>query len=351
MSSNESSNGPVGEASASEKLTYKSSGVDVEKADALVDWMKSEKDPSHAAHADRLVSGIGGFAALFRGDFKNMSDPLLVSSTDGIGTKLLMGLESGLTKGLAQDLVGMCVNDLLCTGAEPLFFLDYFATSKLDEVQLKEFITTLKNACAESGAALIGGETAELPGLYNKGHFDAAGFSVGVVDKDKAWSANKVKDGDVFLGLASSGFHSNGYSLLRKIFGEDGGDHAKALMEPTKLYWTLIKKIKDQGLDAEVRSCAHITGGGMDNLSRVLPKDLGVKIKTWEFPQIFKDAMSKGDLDKSEMFKTFNCGIGFGMVVSPDSKDKIIKLIEETPGQSLVTTGLVHKSDSSWSVE
>lgn len=351
MSSNESSNDQVDEVISSQKLTYKSSGVDVEKADALVDWMKSEKDPSHAAHADRLVSGIGGFAALFRGSFKEMSDPLLVSSTDGIGTKLLMGLASGHTKGLAQDLVGMCVNDLLCTGAEPLFFLDYFATSKLDEEKLKEFITTLKNACAESGAALIGGETAELPGLYSKGHFDAAGFSVGVVDKDKAWSASKVQEGDVFLGLASSGFHSNGYSLLRKIFGENGGEFSKELMEPTKLYWPLIKKIKDRGLDTEVRSCAHITGGGMDNLSRVLPLGLGVQIKKWEMPKIFKTAQTKAELEMSEMYKTFNCGIGFGMIVSKETSEQIIQLIEETEGQSLVTSGVVNKSEKSWSVE
>jgi len=350
MSSNESSNGPIGGVSSSEKLTYKSSGVDVEKADALVDWMKSEKDPSHEAHADRLVSGIGGFAALFRGSFKEMADPLLVSSTDGIGTKLLMGLESGITKGLAQDLVGMCVNDLLCTGAEPLFFLDYFASSKLDETLLKEFITTLKEACAESGAALIGGETAELPGLYSKGHFDAAGFSVGVVDKDKAWSAHKVQEGDVYLGIASSGFHSNGYSLIRKIFGEDGGEHVAALMEPTRLYWPLIKKIKNEGFDDQVKSCAHITGGGMDNLSRVLPEGLGVQIDPWELPPIFKTAMDIGKIEMSEMYKTFNCGMGFGMVVSAESKNKIIKLIEECPGQELVTTGLIVKSNESWSV-
>lgn len=351
MSSNESSNSPLSEAKASSKLTYKSSGVDVEKADEMVDWMKSETDPSHAAHKDRLVSGIGGFAALFRGDFKNMKDPLLVSSTDGIGTKLLMGLESGFTKGLAQDLVGMCVNDLLCTGAEPLFFLDYFATSKLNEVQLKEFITTLKEACAESGAALIGGETAELPGLYSKGHFDAAGFSVGVVDKDKAWSAQKVKEGDVFLGLASSGFHSNGYSLLRKIFGENGGDFAEELMVPTKLYWPLVKKIKDLNMDDKVRSSAHITGGGMDNLSRVLPKGLGLKIKTWEFSNILKSAQEKAGLSKDEMFKTFNCGIGFGLIVDKNFEKEICALIEETKGQSLVTRGDVVVSDKSWCVE
>jgi len=350
MSSNESSNGPIGGESSSEKLTYKSSGVDVEKADALVDWMKSEGDPSHKVHADRLVSGIGGFAALFRGGFKEMSDPLLVSSTDGIGTKLLMGLASGHTKGLAQDLVGMCVNDLLCTGAEPLFFLDYFATSKLDELQLKEFITTLKEACAESGAALIGGETAELPGLYSKGHFDAAGFSVGVVDKDKAWSSQKVEAGDVYIGLSSSGFHSNGYSLLRKIFGEDGGAFAADLMMPTRLYWPVIQKIKQLGLDAKVRSSAHITGGGMDNLSRVLPKGLGVELAKWELPKIFKTAQSKADLPASEMLKTFNCGMGFGLVVSAAVEREVVSLIESTPNQSVVTTGKIVKSSTPWSL-
>ncbi len=349
MNSNESGAGndakrtkKAGEMSTT-KLTYKSSGVDVEKADKVVEWMKTSKSSEEAPHQERLVSGIGGFAALFKGGFSDMKEPLLVSSTDGIGTKLLMGLASGKTKGLAQDLVGMCVNDLLCTGAEPLFFLDYFATSSLDEAQLKEFFTTLKEACSKSGAALIGGETAELPGLYKKGHFDAAGFSVGVVDQDKAWTVDDVKEGDLVLGISSSGFHSNGYSLLRKIFGEDGGDFSSELMEPTKLYWPLVKALKNTGLSSAVRVCAHITGGGMDNISRVLPEGLMIELKDWDWKEIYKVAQEKSKQTKNEMHKTFNCGIGFLMVVDPLKMTELKTLISEVSEMEIVTTGEVHK--------
>ncbi len=328
-----------------QKLTYKSSGVDVEKADKVVEWMKEQNSSSTSSpHKDRLVSGIGGFAALFKGGFSEMESPLLVSSTDGIGTKLLMGLSSKKTKGLAQDLVGMCVNDLLCTGAEPLFFLDYFATSHLDPDQLKEFFQTLKKACDESGAALIGGETAELPGLYHKGHFDAAGFSVGVVDEKKAWSADKVKEGDVLMALSSSGFHSNGYSLLRKIFGEDGGEHSSALMTPTKLYWPFVKALKESGLYDGVRVSAHITGGGMDNLSRVLPNGLMAELDDWVWEPIYKTAQEKAQVSKIEMLKTFNCGVGFVLVVDHEKANQIESLIDEVSQMSLVTKGLVTKA-------
>lgn len=344
MSSNESGTG--NNANQPQKLTYKSSGVDVEKADKVVEWMKDSNPSKQSPHQDRLVSGIGGFAALFKGGFSDMKEPLLVSSTDGIGTKLLMGLASGQTKGLAQDLVGMCVNDLLCTGAEPLFFLDYFATSNLDEAQLKEFFTTLKMACTESGAALIGGETAELPGLYKKGHFDAAGFSVGVVDQADAWTVDKVNEGDLVMGIASSGFHSNGYSLLRKIFGEDGGDYAKELMEPTKLYWPLVKALKSKGLSDAVRVCAHITGGGMDNISRVLSKDLSIELKDWDWKNIYKIAQEKSKQTREEMHKTFNCGIGFLMVVDPEKADEATTLISEVAGMDIVTSGRVNKKDA-----
>ncbi|MGH1468278.1 MAG: phosphoribosylformylglycinamidine cyclo-ligase [Bdellovibrionales bacterium] len=336
-----------------EKLTYKSSGVDVEKADKVVEWMKTSNSSSTSPHKDRLVSGIGGFAALFKGGFADMKEPLLVSSTDGIGTKLLMGLASGKTKGLAQDLVGMCVNDLLCTGAEPLFFLDYFATSNLKEDQLKEFFATLKEACTESGAALIGGETAELPGLYSDGHFDAAGFSVGVVDQEKAWTVNKVKDGDLAVAVSSSGFHSNGYSLLRKIFGENGGDYAQELMEPTKLYWPLVKALKENGLFDSVRVAAHITGGGMDNISRVVPEGFGVELQKWEWKDRYKVAMEKANLTENEMYKTFNCGIGFLMIVDKDKIDEVSGVVKSVQGMELVTSGKVCavKSDQKWEIK
>jgi phosphoribosylformylglycinamidine cyclo-ligase len=239
----------------------------------------------------------------------------------------------------------MCVNDLLCTGAEPLFFLDYFATANLDPEQLKEFFTTLKEACAVSGAALIGGETAELPGLYHEGHFDAAGFSVGVVDQEKAWSVEKVKEGDAVLAISSSGFHSNGYSLLRKIFGEDGGNFVTELMEPTKLYWPLVKAFKESGLFDSVRVAAHITGGGMDNISRVVPDGLKVNLNDWEWKSIYKVAQVKSNLETDEMLKTFNCGIGFLLVVDSNKISELKSVISKVHSMDVVTEGVVGKSD------
>ncbi len=340
MKSGESSRNSVNKP---KKLTYKSSGVDVKKADKIVEWMKDTNLSTVSPHEKRLVSGIGGFAALFKGSFSHMKEPLLVSSTDGIGTKLLMGLASGKTKGLAQDLVGMCVNDLLCTGAEPLFFLDYFAASSLKEDQLKEFFITLKKACIQSGAALIGGETAELPGLYSPNHFDAAGFVVGVVDGEKVWEVRRVKEGDLVLGILSSGFHSNGYSLLRRVFGENGGDYIDELIKPTKLYWPLVKALKEKNLMEAIRVSAHITGGGMDNINRIMPEGLGVELKDWNWEELYRVTMSKANLTQEEMYKTFNCGIGFLIVIDPNYFQKVLKVIKSISGMGVVTSGHVCK--------
>lgn len=336
-----------GEAKQGSKITYKSSGVDVEKADSLVEWMKSSEGQG-SQHKERLVSGIGGFAALFDGSFPQMQKPLLVSSTDGIGTKLLMGLASKKTKMLAQDLVAMCVNDLLCTGAQPLFFLDYFATSNLEEEALKDFITCLKKSCYDSGVALIGGETAEVPGLYSKGHFDAAGFSVGVVDQEKAWSSQKVSEGDVVLALASSGFHSNGYSLLRKIFGEDGGDFADQLMEPTRLYWPFLKEIYSSHLYEKISVAAHITGGGMDNVARILPEGLGVELESWEWTDLIKESQKRSGLNQEEMLKTFNCGLGFILIVKKEFADEICQKMNKIYADIFVSKGKVVKTERKW---
>lgn len=328
--------------SSTSKITYKDAGVDIENADKTVDWMKSNLTASpDSPHRTKVLSGVGGFSALFDGSFQNYKNPVLVSSTDGIGTKLLMGLESGLLKGLPQDLVGMCANDLLCVGAEPLFFLDYFASSKLDSEALKDFFTNLKQACFESHLALIGGETAELPGLYAHGHFDAAGFCVGVVDKDKIWSPEKVQKDDRCLFIESSGFHSNGYSLLRKIFGEDGGEYKKELMTPTKLYWPLVKALRET---EAVKSCAHITGGGLDNILRALPEGLGLRVKDWQWKAIFTEAKKKSGLSKEEMLKTFNCGVGLSLIVAKDSLDSV-KIICENTGFKVVTEGEVFSSE------
>ncbi len=334
----------------SKKLSYKDSGVDIEIADQTVEWMKEQiSHTEDAPHSKNVVSGIGGFSALFAPDLSTYKEPLLVSSTDGIGTKLLMGLQSGLVKGLAQDLVAMCANDLVCVGAEPLFFLDYFASSKLDPEFLKVFFKELKAACSKSNMALIGGETAELPGLYEKGHFDAAGFSVGVVDKAKMWSPVKVKNNDKLLLVGSSGFHSNGYSLLRKIFGEDGGEFKTELMEPTVLYWPLVKKIKNI---AGVRACAHITGGGLDNLLRVLPKGSLASIKKWQWSNLLTETQKRSGLSTDEMFKTFNCGVGLILVVSEEDSKKVAQYIEED--FNLISTGVVElskdRSESKWFV-
>ena len=334
----------------SKQISYKDSGVDVEKADETVEWMKVHLAKSgDQPHRSSVVSGIGGFSALFAPNLSSFKEPVLVSSTDGIGTKLLMGLESGLTKGLAQDLVAMCANDLVCVGAEPLFFLDYFASSQLDQEFLKEFFTELKRACTESNMALIGGETAELPGLYSKGHFDAAGFSVGVVEKEDIWGPHKVSDGDKLLLIPSSGFHSNGYSLLRKLFGEDGGDFKNELMKPTTLYWPLIKKLKKVG---GVKACAHITGGGMDNLLRVLPKGTKASIKNWEWSPVLKQAHERSGLSKDELLRTFNCGVGLVLVID-EAKSKEIQ--DQITGEfEFVSTGSIRLNqgvDSSWVIE
>ena len=320
-----------------EKISYKDSGVDVEKADQTVEWMKihlaeSEDQP----HRSSVVSGVGGFSALFAPKFSEFKEPVLVSSTDGIGTKLLMGLESGLTKGLAQDLVAMCANDLICVGAVPLFFLDYFASSHLKPEFLKVFFKELKKACSKSNMALIGGETAELPGLYSNGHFDAAGFSVGVVDKEDMWGPHKVSNHDRLLLIASSGFHSNGYSLLRKLFGEDGGDYKEDLMKPTLLYWPLIERLKPIG---GVKACAHITGGGMDNLLRVLPHGSQSTIKDWEWTPIVKEASKRSGLSKEDMLKTFNCGVGLVLVVSEERLSEIKDQIHTHTHYDLVSEG------------
>ena len=201
-------------------MDYKQAGVDVAAGDALVDWLKST-NPKKFPHQDKIVSGIGGFAALFRADFSKMKEPCLVSCTDGVGTKVKLAAEFGRYREVAQDLVAMCVNDMVCCGAQPLFFLDYYATGKLQLDAAKDFLSGVRDACHESDCALIGGETAEMPGVYHEKDFDCAGFAVGVVDKPEALGPHRVKVGDRLLGLASSGFHSNGYSLLRKVFAED----------------------------------------------------------------------------------------------------------------------------------
>lgn len=306
-------------------VDYKQAGVDVEAGDALVDWLKATQ-PARWPHQDRLVDGIGGFAALFRGDFKEYKEPCLVSCTDGVGTKLKIAVHFNSYKEVAQDLVAMCVNDMVCSGAQPLFFLDYYASGKLQLNAAKEFLSGVREACIESDMALIGGETAEMPGVYEGSDFDCAGFSVGVVDKSKALGAHRVSAGNRLLGISSSGFHSNGFSLLRKVFAQDLDSWRNELLKPTALYVKVVQAaLKAKGLNA----VAHITGGGMENLPRVLPKQTFARVKSWPVPAPFLEVKKRTGLAWIEMLKTLNCGIGMVWVVDDASFSDLKKIVEE----------------------
>lgn len=300
------------------RTQYKAAGVDVDAGDALVDWLTSESAP-RSVHADKIVDGIGGFASLFRFPFSHMKKPCLVTCTDGVGTKVLLAAHYQNYSGVGQDLVAMCVNDLICTGGDPLLFLDYYAVGKLDLKAAQEFLTSVRKACADSDCALVGGETAEMPGVYKPGDFDCAGFAVGVVDEDEAWGAHRVQAGDRLLGISSSGFHSNGYSLLRKVFEQDLDLWKEELLKPTALYVQLVKELKKQR--TEIHAAAHITGGGIENIPRVLPAHLKWNKKDWDWPEPFKEVQRRRGMSHDEMLTTLNCGVGFVLVLPSGSWD------------------------------
>ncbi len=309
-------------------IDYKKSGVDIQAGDNLVSWLQNppknatESIDSPVTHSDvpdynkRVISGIGGFAALFDGRFQEMKHPVLVSSTDGVGTKVKLASYFNDYSGVGQDLVAMCANDLICTGGTPLFFLDYYATGKLELAAAQQFLTSVRTACENSHMVLIGGETAEMPGVYQKNDFDCAGFSVGVVDKEKILGPEKVFDGDVIIGLESSGFHSNGYSLIRKAFEGEYDKYRNWLMEPTRLYVKAALMLKKE---FTVHAMAHITGGGIENLPRVLPENLKARVLKWELPECFQEIQRRTGISDQELRETFNCGIGL-MVVLPSEQ-------------------------------
>ncbi|MES2854260.1 MAG: phosphoribosylformylglycinamidine cyclo-ligase [Bdellovibrionota bacterium] len=304
-------------------INYKSSGVDVEAGDSLVDWLK-ESSPKTTPHADRLVSGIGGFAAIFRAGFPEMKKPCLVSSTDGVGTKIKLASQFETYEGVGQDLVAMCVNDLVCCGAKPLFFLDYYATGKLELEAARSFLAGVRKACHDSECALIGGETAEMPGLYHGKDFDAAGFSVGIVDEDRILGAHRVKPGFKVIGIESSGFHSNGFSLLRKVFETELDKWRDLLMRPTHLYARVAMELNDQDLVAAI---ANITGGGMENIPRVMPKGTVLPLIDWAWPPEFGEVQDRSGLSREEMLKTLNCGIGLVLIVDPANVAKVETIV------------------------
>ncbi|MGB5862864.1 MAG: phosphoribosylformylglycinamidine cyclo-ligase [Sulfitobacter sp.] len=328
-------------------ITYADAGVDIDAGNALVERIKpAAKRTSRAG----VMSGLGGFGALFDLKAAGFNDPVLVAATDGVGTKLRIAIDTGNVDNVGIDLVAMCVNDLVCQGAEPLFFLDYFATGRLDIDTATRIIEGIAKGCEMSGCALIGGETAEMPGMYPEGDFDLAGFSVGAMERGATLPRN-VSAGDVLLGLSSDGVHSNGYSLVRVIVEHSGlqwddpcpwdaGTLGEVLLTPTRLY---VKSTLAAARAGMVHALAHITGGGLtENLPRVLPEGLGARINldAWDLPPVFRWLTAHGGMDETELLKTFNSGIGMIVVVPADQAEAATKLLGEM-GETVFTLGEV----------
>ncbi|MDO8528245.1 MAG: phosphoribosylformylglycinamidine cyclo-ligase [Deltaproteobacteria bacterium] len=304
---------------------YKEAGVDIDSGDQFVDSIASL---ARQTRRTEVIADVGGFAGLFA--LKNYKKPVLVSSTDGVGTKILLANRYKKWSGIGIDCVAMCVNDIGCYGAEPLFFLDYLAAAKLDRNILKEVVAGMAKACKEVGCALLGGETAEMPGVYPAGEFDCAGFTVGVVEKKEIIDGRSIASGDVMIGVASSGFHSNGFSLIRKILEEQKIDVSiETLLKPTTLYTPLILKLKKQ---VTIKGLAHITGGGLiENPPRILPKGLqmDLHIGSWPVPDYMKLFQKKAGLSEEEFLRVFNAGIGLVVVVDKKEAKKTIGAIQK----------------------
>ena len=327
---------------------YKLSGVDINAGNDLVEKIKEDVAASHNLN---VLGNIGGFAGMYKLD-RDIQNPVLVACTDGVGTKVSLAQEYKDLSGIGQDLVAMCVNDLIVCGAKPLFFLDYYASSKLDVDEASIVIKSISRACIDSGCALLGGETAEMPGHYVDNNFDLAGFSVGCVDEDKIITSASVEAGNVLIGIESSGPHSNGFSLIRRIIEnsnatmEEKEEIAKKSLKPTILYPKLVMDLIE---NEKINSLAHITGGGLtENLPRSIPKDLSIKIDTgsWEFPDIFKWLEKEGDISKSDMYRIFNCGIGMVIFVDKDEVNIICERITKMGYKNFVIGELIKKENT-----
>lgn len=318
------------------KLTYKDSGVDIEAGNKTVDYIKPL---AKKTNRPELISGIGGFNGLFKVP-EGYKEPVLVASTDGVGTKLKLAFKLNNHETIGIDLVAMCVNDIICSGAEPLFFLDYFACGKLSPLQTREVIKGITEGCIESNCTLLGGETAELPGFYKSSEYDLAGFSVGVVEKSKIIDGSKIKPGDILIGIESSGLHSNGYSLALKIIFEVAKwdinyKHpeldkpiSELLLTPTFIYTKLIRNLINK---FEIKGIANITGGGLtENIPRIFPKNISceINLSSWKRPKVFNLIQELGEVEDSEMLRTFNNGIGMVIIVNKNNKEKIMNEIK-----------------------
>jgi phosphoribosylformylglycinamidine cyclo-ligase len=327
-----------------EGLNYKSAGVDIEAGNALVERIKPIAARTRTAG---VMAGLGGFGSMFELPLDRYQQPILVSGTDGVGTKLKLANELGIHDTIGIDLVAMCVNDIIVQGAEPLFFLDYFATGKLDVDTAASVVDGIGKGCELAGAALVGGETAEMPGMYADGEYDLAGFCVGIVEKSKVLDGSKVKVGDKLIGIASSGPHSNGYSLIRKIISHsnaaltdsfNGKTLGTALLEPTRIYVKSLLALLDK---VPVHALAHITGGGLtENLPRVLPTGTkaNIDLASWEFPAIFKWLQEQGNVSLPDMLVTFNCGVGMIVCVAAEDERATLQTLDQL-GETAFTIG------------
>ena len=319
----------------SPSLSYRDAGVDIDAGNALIDKIKP-----HAKRTQRpeVMGGLGGFGALFEIPLERYKEPVLVSGTDGVGTKLKLAMQMKQHDTIGIDLVAMCVNDLIVQGAEPLFFLDYYATGKLDIDEASDVIKGIAEGCVQSGAALTGGETAEMPGMYQHGDYDLAGFCVGIVEKSRVIDGTKVKAGNVLIGMASSGAHSNGYSLIRKVLEVskadlampfDGSTLGECLLAPTQIYVKPILALLEK---IDVHALAHITGGGLlENLPRVMPNNTCATIQrnSWNQPAVFDWLQEQGNINATEMYRTFNCGIGMVAVVKAEDANSTIDILKQ----------------------
>ncbi|WP_374538320.1 phosphoribosylformylglycinamidine cyclo-ligase [Chitinimonas taiwanensis] len=329
-----------------QSLSYRDAGVDIDAGDQLVENIKPF---AKRTMRPEVLSGIGGFGGLVEIS-KKFKEPVLVSGTDGVGTKLKLAFELNRHDTVGIDLVAMSVNDILVQGAEPLFFLDYFACGKLDVTSATEVIKGIAKGCEDSGCALIGGETAEMPGMYPAGEYDLAGFAVGVVEKSKIITGDSIVAGDVVLGLASNGAHSNGYSLIRKILHltnadynaafEEGRSLADVVMAPTRLYVKPMLKLMET---LTVKGMAHITGGGItENVPRVLPDNVVAQIdaKSWQLPKLFQWLQAEGNVAAQEMYRTFNCGVGMVVIVAAEHAEAAAALLR-AEGETVYTLGSI----------
>lgn len=342
--------------SENNSLSYKDAGVDIDAGNALVDRIKGV---AKSTSRPEVMGGLGGFGALCRIP-EGYKKPVLVSGTDGVGTKLRLAMDLGKHDTIGIDLVAMCVNDLVVAGAEPLFFLDYYATGKLNVDTAADVVTGIGKGCELAGAALVGGETAEMPGMYEGEDYDLAGFCTGVVEEDEIIDGSNVKVGDTLIGLASSGPHSNGYSLIRKIIEVrgaeltqelDGKPLADALMAPTKIYVkSLLKLIKE----SQVNALSHITGGGLlENIPRVLPNSAKAVIDTqsWQMPAVFNWLQQQGNVEATEMYRTFNCGVGMVIAVPAEKQEEALQILAEAGEDAWVIGSIAAAAEGEEQVE